>query len=64
MNEKLQEILVAVALIAALVAFMVWNLWSELETKSEQEQFGQIIESTWNQEFDNEGRVLIAPKFE
>jgi len=62
MNEKLQEILVAIALIAALVAFMVWNVLTEIE-ETEQEQFGKIIESTWNKEFDQE-KVLTAPIFE
>jgi len=58
MSEKLQEILVAVVLIAALVAFMVWNVIVEIE-ETEQEQFGQIIESTWNQEFNQEKELTF-----
>lgn len=51
MSEKLQEIIIAIVLIAAVLGFMAWNLCSELEVESEQEQFGQIIESTWNKQF-------------
>ncbi len=63
MSEKVQEIIIAIVLILAVLGFMAWNLWSELEVESEQEQFGQIIESTWNKEFNQE-KVLTAPIFE
>ncbi len=63
MSEKVQEIIIAIVLILAVLGFMAWNLWSELEVESEQEQFEQIIESTWNSELDQE-KVLTAPIFE
>jgi len=59
MSEKLQEILIAAVLIATVLAYMAWNLCSELEVESEQEQFGQIIESTWNKQFGQEKELTF-----
>lgn len=59
MSEKVQEILIAIILVAAVLGFMIWNLCSELEEESEQEQFGKIIESTWNNQFDKEKELTF-----
>jgi len=59
MNEKIQEIIIIIFLIALVFGLVAWQLPNQPVPETEQARFGKIIESTWNQEFNQEKELTF-----
>jgi len=62
MSEKTKDILWHIAIGLIFAVFVAWIMKVEKpKTDTEVERFRGIIESTWNQEYDNEEKELTFP---